>query len=66
MKVKELVEILQDIDGEKEICLQNLQYNMSGLYIVNRHSLTGVDKTTDGYIVLKSGAILDVEYIEEE
>lgn len=66
MKVRELLEILQDIEGDKEISLQTLQYNMSGLYIVNRYSLTGVDKTIDGDIVLKSGAILNVEYIEEE
>jgi hypothetical protein len=39
---------------------------MSGLYILNRYSLRGVDKTTDGVIVLKSGEQLKVEYIEEE
>lgn len=66
MKVRELVEILQDIDGDKDICLQSLRYDMSGLYILNRYSLGGVDKTTDGVIVLKSGEQLKVEYIEEE
>lgn len=66
MKVRELVEILQDVDGDKDICLQSLRYDMSGLYILNRYSLRGVDKTTDGVIVLKSGELLKVEYIEEE